>query len=232
MAIDLSVCSSMPAHVSTILGNFSEQLREAKFLEELLEISELRDVVVTLDEVVKTKEIVVYHYTRNFRETLMHEGLSVKSGTDRRKDFLEQFKGQLSQDQIQRIRAGWAEYFNAEQNGARDGRIWFNLTPSALTNGGASPLLSHFGGEMVYMPFSRDHDLSKFLGSIGEPLIVRAVAEVDSLKTFGINPWGKTWLSTYHNKINPDAIQADFDVYTERPIPPECIQTIEVVSGH
>ncbi len=232
MAIDLSTCGNIPSNVSTILNDHIEEFRKIEFLDELLEISELHDVVVALDQVAESQGVVLYHYTRNFRETLAREGLALKSGKERRSEFLAQFKDQLSQSQIQKLRVGWDNYFNSEQNRSRDERIWFNLTLSALSNGGAFPLLSHYGGEVVYMPFSRDPDLSNFLGSIGEPLIVRAIANVDSLTTFDVYPWGKTWLSTFHKELNPDAIQKDFDVYTKQPIPPECIQSIEVVSGH
>ena len=115
------------------------------------------------------------------------------------------------------------------QNRVRDNRLWFNLTKSALRNGDAEPLLRNYGGEVVYMPFSQDRELSEILGSIGEPLVILCNLDTGNLSTFSTHPWGKVWLSSYHLRVNTDAYQTDLDVYVGSPVLPEQIINIEVL---
>jgi hypothetical protein len=122
--------------------------------EEYLAHEPLLEIVRELDAICESEGIVGVHYTRAIREQISSQGLLTRSDEERRNEFLETHGHRFTQAQRQRLIAGWASYFDEKQNGIRDGRVWFNLTRRAMSNGGAEPLLSHYGGEVVYMPFS------------------------------------------------------------------------------
>lgn len=71
------------------------------------------------------------------------------------------------------------------------------------------------------MPFSRDHEIEAILGSLGVPLVIECSLRIENVRTFCENPWDRTWLSSYHCFINPEAHQWDVDLYTEFSVPPE-----------
>lgn len=230
MTVDLGIIEHIP---QKILSKFDRTVRilleENEFQEQLLELSIFSETISALNEIAKKNGVVGYHYTRSIKSSIEDNGLEVRSGSEHRKIFLKEHAGKFTSEQIDRLKSGWNRYFDSQQNKVRDNRIWFNLTNSALANGGASPLLKNYGGEVIYMPFSRDIEISKILQSIGEPMIVRCSLDTQHLKTFCDDPWGKVLFSSYHRSINPDAFPVDFDVYTTFPVQPNQILSIEVV---
>jgi hypothetical protein len=226
---NLGDADDMPGDILSRLEGCVSLFKRLEFSEEFESHAALRDTVRELDAVCESDGIVGVHYTRAEHDGLLTEGLVPRSGAERRAQFLQEYGNRFSAAQRERLVAGWHAYFDDAQNRIRDGRIWFNLTRVALSNGSADPLLSHFGGEVVYMPFSRDSEIKSILSGIGSPLLVECALQTDSVRTFCQHPWGRTWLSSYHRSVNPAAHQWDVDLYTERPVRPDEILNIELV---
>jgi hypothetical protein len=229
VAFDLANPEEIPEEILSNLLSHHDVLCATEFLDELLKTQAIREVAEALNKLAEKHGLVGYHYTRSIRASIRDNGLVVKPGDERRREFMEQHGNHFSPQQRHKIETAWANYFVDSQNKARDGLIWFNLTKSALTNKGATASLSNYGGEVIYMPFSRDCEITKVLGSIGEPMVVKCSLDTARLKTFSLMPWGKVWLSSYHRAVNSNAYQTDFDVYTTCSVSPAQIIEIEAL---
>jgi hypothetical protein len=204
--------------------------QQAEHSEELLANRDLRSVARDLESICQSTGIVAVHYTRGVPERLAQEGLVPRTGAERRAELIEEYGHRFTREQRDRLIAGWRDYFDEQQNEARDGRIWFNLTQKALFDGGATSLLQHFGGEVIHMPFHRDTEIARILSSIGEPLIVRCRVATRAVTTFCELPWGRTWLSSYHCAVASGAHQWDVDLYQEAHVAPSEIVDIQRVA--
>lgn len=229
MAFDLAQTENIPQDILSVLAAYHELLGAAEFLDELLERQDIFEIADALNGLAEEAGVVGYHYTRSSRCSIEASGLISKSGEERRREFLEEYGDYFTLRQRERMEATWDAYFDERQNRVRDHRIWFNLTKFALEDGGAAPLLSNYGGEVVYMPLALDCEIAMTLASIGEPMVIRCSLDTKDLDTFSSTPWGKVWLSSYHRSVNPNAHQTDFDVYTTHPVHPERILSIEVI---
>jgi hypothetical protein len=229
---NLANASEVPAEVLSRLKAHDALFRELEFSEQFLEVEEINQIVCELDNICRSDGIVGVHYTRSEKEKLESEGLVAKAGEDRRNEFLGRFGHLFTGEQRSRLLAGWSSYFNHEQCRIRDNRVWFNLTRVAYPKMGAEDLLAHYGGEVIYMPLSRDAEIEAILGSIGEPMIVECSLNVAEVQTFCQNAWGRTWVSSYHRSVNPDAHQWDVDLYTGMSVSPEAVIRIEMVDRH
>jgi hypothetical protein len=112
-------------------------------------------------------------------------------------------------------------------NSARDNMIWFNLSPQAMENGDAGPLLEHYGGEVVYMPLTNLGSISLKIRDIGQPLVVKCRLNPNQINGFWEYPIALVWLSAYHTKINPNARFYDQDIYSTTAIPLQDILSVE-----
>lgn len=189
----------------------------------------LIEIVCELDTICESNEIVGVHYTRAKRESISSFGLIPQSGAERRDAFLSTYGHHFTAIQRYRLLTGWRSYFDKEQNHLRDCRIWFNLTREAISNGSAESLLSYFGGEVIYMPFLEDPEIMGILRGIGEAMVIECSLSASSLYTLCEKPWGRTWLSSYHCSVNPEAFQWDVDFYTEERVSPSAILNIEAI---
>ncbi|NMF85398.1 hypothetical protein [Nodosilinea sp. P-1105] len=228
---NLNRIDDMSAEILSRLKEHTQLLQQIEFSEDFETHPALSEIVRELDAIAicEAEGIVGVHYTRGEQGHFSRDGLVPCSGYERRIKFLEEHGYRFSSAQLERLKQGWQSYFTHEQNKVRDGRVWFNLTRVAMSNGGAEPLLSHYGGEVVYMPFSQDTEIESILREIGSPLIIECALYPRNARTFCEHPWGRTWLSSYHCTVNPDALQWDVDLYTEEPIDPGAILNIEVV---
>ena len=220
----------IPGDILERLDEYCNLLYEFEFLEQLLDETALAEIAAELDALCVADGVVGIHYARGFIERIENQGLVVRTGDERRQEFLARFSDRFTAAQRERLIAGWIAYFNRSQNTARDGRIWFNLTTTALYDGGAEPLLYHYGGEVIYMPFKRDKEIAEILHSIGEPMIVECGLNTRELRTFPEIPWGSVWLSTYHGSVNPEAHQFDVDTYATESIPASNVIAIRSVN--
>ena len=79
------------------------------------------------------------------------------------------------------------------------------------------------------MPFINDPEIKGVLQSIGKAMVVECSLQTASVRTYCENPWGRTWLSSYHCSVNPEAFHWDVDLYTQELVPPSAILNIEVL---
>lgn len=226
MAIRLDTIEGIPAAFLRDLRRSDNLLRGCECVEQLLRHQELRRIVTELDQLCEAQGIVGYHYTRATPELIGTRGLLTSCGEDRRADFIETYGHLFSAAQLQRVQRMWSDYFNEHQVRLRDGRVWFNFTLTALDNGGAERLLTYFGGEQVYMPLTEDRQIAAILRTIGEPLIVECELNPASLHTYSQTPWGAIWLSSYHVRVNKEAMQHDVDSYLQESVLPSRILRI------
>lgn len=232
MAYNLASVETIPVPLREDLTSQEEIFQETELLEELLERRSLRTAAEELNALCEADGVIGYHYTRSFRNRITTEGLVACSGDQHRRRFLREYGDRFTPSQRQRLLQSWENYFDSQQNRARDGRVWFNLTLNALGSSGARPLLYHFGGEVIYMPVKRDDEIAEILHSIGNPLVVKCALDTDNLTTFADLPWGKVWLSTYHRCVNPSSYRFDVDAYCTSSILPNCIIGIQRVSSN
>lgn len=231
MAIDFAQSNNMPGHLAEKLSPYYDKLREVLSLDELMDIPVIQDVVINLDELAQTHGVIGYHYTRSIRSSIMQYGLTIETGEERRRRFLEEYGNLFSLEHQDKIVTAWINYFDESQDKDRDSKLWFKLTKSA-TFDGAYYLLKYYGGEVVNMPLINiyEDDVSHILSSIGEPMIIKCSLNATDLRTFTSYPWGKVWLSNYHRSFNPSARQIDPDIYTTNPIDRSQIIEIEVLT--
>lgn len=227
MTFDLARAQDIPQEILSVLTAHHDLLGKVKSLDKLLERQAILEIANNLNKLAEQAGIVGYHYTRSSRVSIEANGLITKSGTTRRREFLEEHGYRFTPQQREKIQTCWDAYFKENQNRARDNRIWFNLTSSALGTEGSARLLNNYGGEVVYKAFSRDCEIAKVLESIGEPMVIKCSLDTRELRA---SPWGEVWLSSYHRSVNPNACQTDFDVYTTRSVLPDQILSIEVTA--
>jgi len=226
---NLALADEIPAEIIYRLRDHVPLLKRIQHSEEFSAHQPIIEIVRELDAICESEGIIGVHYTRGIRERISSQGLLTRSGAERRTEFLEMYGHRFTDAQRERLIAGCTSYFDEQQNRVRNGRIWFNLTRAAMSNGSAEPLLSHYGGEVVYKPFSGDEEIEAVLCSLGEPMIVECSLRPDSLRKSCEYPWGRIWLSSYHCTVNPEAVQWDVDLYSQESVPPAAILKIEGV---
>ena len=230
MAIRLIDPTYIPKNIVKELEGFHAIFSSCEYLEQILETERLSEIADELNAICEMDGVIGYHYTRAYRDDILNSGLLVSQGDDRRKEFLRTQGHRFSREQRERISTYWDSYFSGQQSAVRDGRIWFNFTLIALAGGGADRLLTYYGGESIYMPLTRDAELSDVLCEIGEPMVIECLLEAKWLRTFSQSPWGRIWLSSYHLLINPEALQWDVDAYVKQNIPAHNILRIKATT--
>lgn len=228
MPINVGV-SEFPEGIASRARSHDSLLQDLKHSEDYEAHKPLLEIMVELEAICDSDGIVGIQYTRGDRKRLLSEGLRARTGDEWREDFLRTHGRRFTRAQRQHLVERWDSYFYDQQNRTRDNRVWFNLTRTGLSNGGARPLLSHYGGEAISMPFSDDDKVSRILATLGEPMVVECSLRTDSVSTFCQNAWGRTWLSSYHCSVNKDALQWDVDLYSSMDIPPSAILQIDSV---
>ena len=226
MAHRLDTITSLPHALLRDLSRFNIELASCDLLEEALEIEPIDRIAVALNSECLECGVVGFHYTRAIASEIVTSGLRPSAGADRRAGFLDVYGDLFTASQLARVQRLWSEYFDDDAAEYRDGRIWFNFTTLALHNGGAQRLLDYFGGEQIYMPLTDDRELAAILRGIGEPLIIEAHLDANSITAFCGIPWGSVWLSTYHHSVNPRACQRDVDAYVRDAIPSSRLRVI------
>jgi hypothetical protein len=221
MPFDLRNPSAIPPHLISDLESFNRRLAREQFLEPLFEDSHFLEIARELNDFCNFEGVVGFHFTRACSEKIVSEGLLSSTGVEWREAFLHDHGSRFTVDQVVRIKKAWADYFDRQQDQARDRRVWFNLTINALTEGGAQRLLSYFGGEAVYMPLCSDEEIAQILCQIGRPLVVECDLDTSKLIAFGEYPWSQVLLSSYHRTINRNAHVFDLDCRMLESLPPD-----------
>lgn len=231
MSIDLTRPLNLPMHFVHRLNAVNELCREHRFSEDLVDIPEVSILVRDLDAYCCESEIIGIHYTRAIPERIKNQGLLIRSGCEICKAFLAEHGHRFTSDEISLIKERWDGYFTEEQYSARDNRIFFNFTESALENGSAKYLIGRYGGEQVTMFFEFDEPIGIKLSEIGIPVVVRCAIKSSDMNTYIRFPWGKILFSEYHLSINPNAYGIDQDGYQSIPVDPEKIIEVKEITS-
>jgi hypothetical protein len=231
MIIDPTKPLDLPTQFVRRLNAIDELCREHEFSENLVEIGEVSILVRDIDAYCCENDIVGIHYTRAIPDSIKSQGLLIRSGSEIRNTFLAEHSHRFTSDEISLIKERWGSYFTGNQCSARDNRIFFNFTESALENGGAEYLIGLYGGEQVAMCFEFDDPIGIKLSEIGDPLIVRCALDPSNVDTFIEFPWGKILVSSYHLSINPEAYGIDQDGYQNIAVTPEKIIEVKALTS-
>jgi hypothetical protein len=231
MIIDLTKPLDLPEEFVRRLSAIDALCHGHKFSEKLVELIEVSSLVRDIDAYCCERKVIGIHYTRAVSSQIQDQGLLVRSGSEIRSSFLAEHSHRFTFEEIDLIKKRWASYFTGNQCSARDNRIFFNFTESALGTGGAEYLIGLYGGEQVAMCFEFNDPIGTKLAQIGEPLIVRCALDPSEINTFLEYPWGKILVSSYHLSLNPDAYDIDQDGYQNIAVSPENIVEIKVLTS-
>ena len=196
MPVYVDSLDQFPDHISAMLLPFRVDFLNENYIDSLVrDLHRLDAVQQAMTEFLEENGVVAYHYTRAYRQSIQDNGLLIQQGSYRRQWFLDTYGHLFTSDEISVIKAAWKKYFTESQDACRDGRIWFNHTKNALSNGGAGPLLENFGGEMIYMPLDKHSSISAKIKQMGEPLIVHCRLKPSVINGYWDYPSAVAWLS-------------------------------------
>lgn len=210
------------------IPNINSHCLSITFLEELVEIPDIRYALQKIDNYCSAGKILGFHFTRAIKKSIQEESLILRSGGEIREKFRQDFNAAFNSNEWQKIEYAWSNYFTKNQQQSRDRRIFFNFTKNALLNGSAFRLLNHYGGEQISMCFDDETHIANVLASLGEPMIIKCALSPKSLSTYISYPWAKIALSSYHCKLNSRASRVDQDGFQSIAVPPKDILGIEV----
>lgn len=230
MVIDLSNPGCLPVEYRDKLNAISPKIWTSEFSDDVVKHRVVSPIVKRIHEFCMAGRVIGIHCTRAEQFDIQQRGLLIRTGEEIHQHFLSQHSHRFSPAEIDRIKAGWEEYFSPQQIAARDGRIWFNFTKRALLDGGAKPLLEMYGGEQISMCFRRDCVIGKKLSIIGEPLVVSCALSPSDVKTYIPYAWGQILVSSYHKQRNPRACRIDQDGSQRVPVLPQNIIGIEALT--
>lgn len=180
-------------------------------MENLMEDSNILSIVKEIDAYCAKRFIVGFHYTKGLPTEIATTGLKCRTGLEIRNNFLANHGSIFTQKELEIIQKAWDADFDLRQQKSRDSRIYFNFTTTALNSPGTEPLLTHFGGEQVYMPLQHLDSIGTKIKMLGVAMIIKCVLDPKNLNTFHEYPWGRIAVSTYHHSLNIEAFRDDQD---------------------
>lgn len=219
-AIDLQRPELLPEALRERLKSIAPLCRGEEFSENLVEKSEVSDVVIELDRYCMQRRVLGIHYTRAVRSDIEKRGLLARTGNEIRNEFVKNFGHGFETDELEFLQNLWASH-QAKQSSIRDSMLWFNFTLSAFGNSGSEYLLGMYGGEQIHMGVELNTAIGRKLANIGEPLLVKCALNPQKVKTFIENPWGKILVSSYHLSLEPEAYRIDQGGKVTESVPPE-----------
>jgi hypothetical protein len=225
--INLSNLNGIPIKFLQELEKQDYLFYQNEFLENLLDVDSINDIIVKINEFCESNTIIGFHYTRVIPEEISKKGLICRTGKEIRRTFMSNWGYLFTDEEKIKITNTWDSYFSMHSQQGRDNILFFNFTTYALYNGGAQRLLQNYGGEQVYMPIESIDCISQKIKNIGIPLILKCKLNPKDLNTFCENPWGNIAVSTYHRLVNPEAHQDDQDGYQSVNVDPQNIEIIK-----
>ncbi len=224
--LNLCTLAGFPPFFFEEMEKHTELLLSTEFSDELIENPVFQELIERTTEFSKDCNIVGYHYTKANKEDILKEGLKSRSGQEIREIFLSRYSVLFTVEELETIKKLWNAYFDRTMVESRDRRIFFNLTTTALFDGGAEPLLKYYGGEQVYMPLKGEPIIANKLQNIGTPLLIKAILKPNQLQLFDSDDVSKIAISSYHRLLRHDTIQCDIDCYQRGSVPAS--QIIEI----
>jgi len=227
VAISLESGALIPEEIVRLIQPLNEELMNNRYVDSFARLPKFQRVLARMTDYLEKHRIICVHYTRAVPEDILAAGLICATGAQRRTWFMEKYGNLFCDPEREAIKTAWRQYFKQAQNAARDNKVFFNLSTTALRNGGAGPLLENFGGEAINMPLLDLPRIKQKLNSLGSPLIVKCALKPSRLLGCWEYPAAVVWLSAYQTKVNPKAALYDVDVYTTSSVLPEDIITID-----
>jgi hypothetical protein len=228
--ISLESAPSIPGDILRLIKPLEEELMQSRSIDSVARGRNAQPVLARMNEHLEDSGIVGIHYTRAVPEDISASGLVCATGAQRRAWFLAKYGHHFCSPELEAIKAAWRQYFTGCQNSARDNKVFFNLTATALKDGGAAPLLEYFGGEAINMPLVGLPKITEKIKHLGSPLIVKCGLKPSRLLGCWTYPAAVVWLSAYHKQLNSRAVLYDVDVYATSTVRPENIISIEIAT--
>lgn len=116
-----------------------------------------------------------------------------------------------------------ASPFHSDQHDARTGKFWMVSHPTAVTDGGVRPLMSHWGGEVANM-WLDDGDLLSTLAAIGQARVIElAVPMAQTRHAFGA---AEAVVATFGREHGAIPEKHAFDLYATSALPADAILAV------
>lgn len=226
--LNLCTLAGFPSFFFEEMEKHTELLLHSGFEDELVENQVFRDLIERVTDFSKDCKIIGYHYTRADRDDIIKGGLKSRSGQEIRETFLSRYGYLFTAAELDIIKNAWEKYFNKIAITSRDHRIFFNLTTTALFDGGAEPLLQYYGGEQVFMPLKGCPSIVQKIQNIGTPLLIKAILDPSQLKLFDYEDIAKIAISSFHHLLHPEVSRCDCDVFQNESVLPSQIEIISL----
>lgn len=116
-----------------------------------------------------------------------------------------------------------ASPFYSDQLTTRSGMFWMTSHPIAIDDGGVTPLLTHWGGEVASM-WVEDPALLAPLATAGEPRIIELAVPMDLTNRSHVA--GEAVIATFGRSLGCIPGKHAFDLYTTEPLKAEAILAV------
>lgn len=123
-------------------------------------------------------DLLLYHYTRTFKSSILNNGLLARDERHWRNVFLEKYIDMMPKFLFSYFESTWnLEYEDSIAN--PQARLWFVSSRPTENDACIRPLISMYGGESISMCADEDSYSEEFLESIGEPMEVVCSIPID-----------------------------------------------------
>lgn len=226
--LNLCTLTGFPSFFFKALEKKKELLLNNIYSEDVFEDQDILSLIKRITNFSQGYQIIGYHYTRADKRSILEKGLLSRNGQEIREEFLTRYGNLFTPSELKKIKNTWNGYFSQNMSNCRDNRLFFNFTTKALMDGGAKPLLTHFGGEQIYMPLQKESSIKDKICSLGKPLIIEAVLNSSDLELFEREDIAKIAISSYHRLIRPDTLQYDIEAFQRENVSPNKIKIMEI----
>jgi len=183
-----------------------DTLLQNEYMEALIESEPFRSIADELINFIRKHRILAYHCTKEPQPHFFAaSGLRILDRGKHQADFLDRYQSLFTPTELNQIQSDWAEYFTGEQDGGRNGRLWFCLAPDQVADSGTESFFTYFGGEAIYMPLIHRPALATKLSAIGSPVVVETSIDPNELEAFSEVSLAINTMSLFHRRANPRA---------------------------
>lgn len=226
--LNLCTLAGFPSFFFKEMEKYTELLLSTKFSDALVENPIFQELIERITDFSNDCKIIGYHYTRTDKNDIIKEGLKSRSGQEIRETFLSRYGSLFTAEELDKIKKAWYAYFDRIMVESRDHKIFFNLTTTALFDGGAEPLLKYYGGEQIYMPLKGLPTIANKLQNIGTPLLIKAILDPHQLQLFDFEDIAKIAIASYHRLLRHDARRCDIDCFQKESISASQIEIFKI----
>lgn len=222
MQIRLDDPRFIPESLNQALKKEWSALQSAEYMETLTERDPFRNIAIRLETFIRENHIVGYHCTKEpSRGYFLENGLRILDREAHQREFLATHGNLFSEMELEAIQSAWASYFPGMQDSARNGILWFCLSPYLVVNDGTAYFFEYYGGEAVHMPLDNMPEIMNKLRTLGLAVVVEVRIDPNELHALGDFPLALNALSHYHRLANPLAYIHSREGYLNRDVRPD-----------